>query len=177
MSKTLFDYESYNPIETTVVEAKSSLYTDTTCWKELTILCQILNECVEHKEKADNAAERMNIWGPPSRYSSSYSDNQYEKYKSEYNKEYMAYFETLLLLGNNVTAIKDDIAKLNTDSIIGWEVNHSFRCKTKGGYATIGNYRYVIDKDFEHILIEEDLDSENSKTQRYIIEEYIMNDE
>lgn len=34
LSKTLYDFESYQPIETTVTEAKLTMYNDTTCLKK-----------------------------------------------------------------------------------------------------------------------------------------------
>ena len=33
-------------------------------------------------------------------------------------------------------------------------------CYTRGGQADIANYRYVIDEDFSHILIREDMDAD-----------------
>lgn len=43
LSKTLYDFESYSPIETTVTEAKLSVYTDTVCWKKANILLYAFN--------------------------------------------------------------------------------------------------------------------------------------
>ena len=34
LSKTLYDYESYSPIETIVTEAKQNIYNDTTFWRQ-----------------------------------------------------------------------------------------------------------------------------------------------
>lgn len=59
---------------------------------------------------------------------------------------------------------------MDENSVIGWEVSHKFRCKTKGGYSTIGNYRFVIDKDFKSILIDEDIDDEDNQFIRSAME-------
>ena len=67
--------------------------------------------------------------------------------------------------------VNKEVSRLDKNSIIGWEVNHRFRCKTRGGYATIGNYRFVMDKDFTKILIEEDLDGDESKELRYVLKD------
>ena len=64
----------------------------------------------------------------------------------------------------------EKITNLDENSVIGWEVSHKFRCKTKGGYSTIGNYRFVIDKDFKSILIDEDIDDEDNQFIRSAIE-------
>ena len=162
MSKTLYDYESYDPIETTVKEAKASLYTDTACWRMGTVLYQCMKKALEYSKKADESKEHMEIWGPPTYYSSSYSDSKYRKYKSEYEDANTSFLASMLLSKTVSDTLKEMVSSLDETIIVGWEVIHKFRCKTKGGYATIGNYRFVMDKGFNQILLEEDLDSEES---------------
>ena len=65
--------------------------------------------------------------------------------------------------------LKDTLQIVNTEKIVGWEVKHRFRCKTKGGHSTIGDYRYVMDEDFEKVLIHEDMDDDDSKNIRDMI--------
>ena len=52
---------------------------------------------------------------------------------------------------------------LDTTIVVGWEVTHSFRCKTRGGSPEIAHYRYVTDKKFKKILLREDTESKNDK--------------
>lgn len=66
-------------------------------------------------------------------------------------------------------SLQDSIAKLDDKKIIGWEVRHRFRCKTRGGHATIGDYRYIISADFKEILWQEDTDAEGYKTAKEMI--------
>ena len=61
--------------------------------------------------------------------------------------------------------LKSTIFSLDTTQIIGWEVTHHFRCKTRGGMPDIGHYRYVIDKKFERILLIEDMSDETDGTR------------
>lgn len=56
--------------------------------------------------------------------------------------------------------LKRHIAKLDTTRVVGWEVKHRFRCKTKGGSPDIGDCRYVLDKDFKKIIIQENTDDD-----------------
>lgn len=65
MSKTLYDYDSYDPIETIVTEAKPSIFTDTTCWMAALYYYQISKLHDEHRKKAEEAKEEMEIWGHP----------------------------------------------------------------------------------------------------------------
>lgn len=176
MSKTLFDYASYDPIETIVTEAKASLYTDTSCWRMGDVLYLCMSQAIKYNNEAKEAQERMEIWGPPTYYSSSYSDSKYRKYKSEYEDANSSFMASMILCNMISDSLKQQVSRLDENEVIGWEVIHKFRCKTKGGYATIGNYRFVMDKGFDAILIEEDMDSDESKGKRTTITECLNND-
>ena len=170
MSKTLYDYASYDPIETTVTEAKATMFNDPSCWKSGTILAASMEKALKYAKERDEAKEHMEIWGPPSYYSSSYSDNKYYKYKSEYEDAANSFMSTLEVCKIIAESLHEKITNLDENSVIGWEVSHKFRCKTKGGYSTIGNYRFVIDKDFKSILIDEDIDDEDNQFIRSAME-------
>ena len=170
MSKTLYDYESYNPIETKVSEAKATMYNDTSCWNDGTLLAASMKLGIKYAESMEDAKEHMEIWGPPSYYSSSYSDNKYYKYKSEYEDAVNSFMSTHEVCKIIAESLREKITNLDENCIIGWEVTHKFRCKTKGGYSTIGNYRFVIDKDFKSILIDEDVDDEDNQFIRSAME-------
>lgn len=176
MSKTLYDYASYDPIETTVTEAKASLYTDTACWNMGDVLYLCMSKAIKYSKEADEAKEHMEIWGPPTYYSSSYSDSKYRKYKSDYEDANSSFMASMLICKMISDTLKQQVSRLDENTVVGWEVIHKFRCKTKGGYATIGNYRFVMDKGFNQILIEEDLDSDESKEKRATLKECLNND-
>ena len=65
MSKTLYDYGSYDPIETIVTEAKASIYTDTSCWMAAVSYYQIWNLHDEYCKKAEEAKEKWIFGGLP----------------------------------------------------------------------------------------------------------------
>ena len=160
LSKTLYDFDSYQPIETIVTEAKNTIYNDSVCWKKAAVLTYGLKKANEYMEEAKEAKERMSIWGYPSSYSSSYSDNQYYKYKDEYDENMEEFLNAFTVCKKIAAEIQGRIAKLDTAKVIGWEVKHRFRCKTKGGNSTIGDYRYVMDKDFKSVILFEDVDAD-----------------
>lgn len=173
LSKTLYDFDSYSSIETIVTEAKLSVYTDTTFWSKAKISLYTFNLAADYMNKAKEAKERMEIYGPPTRYSSSYSDNKYYKYKEEWNENMEKAATSYELFKVATKELKDTLQTVDTEKIVGWEVKHRFRCKTKGGYSTIGDYRYVIDEDFEKVLIREDMDDDDSKNIRDMIKLFI----
>lgn len=166
LSKTLYDFESYSPIETIVTEAKLLPYNDISCREQAISCSSTLEQVSELFNEAKEAKEHMDIWGPPTSYSSSYSDRKYYEYKADYEKKGNEGVEKMDLFKSLVSALKDSVQALDTTKVIGWEVVHRFRCKTRGGNPTIGDYRYVLDKKMKTILIYEDKDEEEYQTIR-----------
>lgn len=176
LSNALYDFDSYQPIKTTVTEAFSSAYNDTTCWYTAMAISYCMKDVSEYYEKANDAKERMEIWGPPSYYSSSYSDNQYYKYRRKWEENLDKATRRFEVAKSFVKELQDSIKSLDSTRYLGWEVFHRFRCKTKGGHAAIGNYRYIIDKEFTKIIFREDLDDDNYSEARNIIESALKGD-
>ena len=161
------NYDSYDAVKTTVTKAKASMYTDTACWNEAFNLYVIMDKVLVSKRKAEKAEEmRKNYSSLP------YSDDYY-KYDSEYRMELFNYETMLPMAKYHITKLKDKLSQLDEETIVGWEVNHSFNYISEDGRPIIGNYRFVIDKDFTQILIEEDLDSKESFELRHIVPDMI----
>lgn len=170
LSKTLYDFESYQPIETTVKEAKFSVFNDTLFWLKGHLLAYTMKKANEYIEKAKEAESRMELWGPPTAYTSSYSDKQYYKYEEEREEAQTSFLSSIVICKSLADIVKDSILQCDTSMVIGWEVFHRFRCKTKGGHSTIADYRYVIDKDFKKIILREDKDDDDDKETRNALE-------
>ena len=83
LSKTLYDFDSYQPIETSVIEAKMNAFNDSSCWKKGAVLAYGMQKLLKYMDMYKDAKEHMEIWGKPTYYSSSYSDNRYYKYRDE----------------------------------------------------------------------------------------------
>jgi len=170
LNKTLYDFDSYQPIETIVTEAKQTAYNDTACWNKAALLAISFKSSKEALKKYNDASESRDLWGRPTAYSSTYSDNKYYQYKAEADEQLnnaQMYFDMCKQFAAELT---QDISKLDTTKVIGWNVVHRFRCKTKGGNSTIGEYRYVLDKNFTEVLLREDQDDDDYKLIREAIE-------
>ena len=165
--KTLYDFDSYSPIETIVIEAKQSVYTDTALWAKAKVVSYALNLTNKYLEESNDVKERIHSLLRRHRYS--YSDEQYYELKKEEEeiKEKMA--TSYDLAQSTAKSLKDSLQTVDTEKIVGWEVKHRFRCKTKGGHSTIGDYRYVMDENFKEILIFEDMDDEEYENMRVIV--------
>ena len=170
LSKTLYDFESYQPIETKVSVAKCNMYNDTACWRLGENLAYGMEQFLEYKEKIEEARDHMSIWGRPTYYSSSYSDNQYYKYKAKAEDAVTHAMAALLVNKQIADELRDSVNALDTTIVIGWEVIHDFRCKTRGGSPEIGHYRYVISRDFKNVYICEDTESPRDKRTREALE-------
>lgn len=170
LSKTLYDFESYEPIETKVSEAYQTAYNDTTCFRMAMGIVYVMDKTSEAFDEAKDAREHAEIWGPPTYYSSSYSDSQYRKYRDKAQEKTDEALRGYDLFKTMSTALEDSIKTLDNKKLIGWEIKHRFRCKTKGGQNTIADYRYVVDPDFKVVYFCEDSDDGDYKHANEIIE-------
>jgi len=138
MFKNLFDYESYEPIETSIDSAKEK-------------------EAEEHHEEYEDASRTMDIWSGG--WSSS-STREYNKARKKAIEELIASVEGTRASIRNLKQIKS-MADTLSSGFIGWSAIHSFRCNTRGGSKTIGNYLFIFDKSFKTILNVFDADDED----------------
>lgn len=169
LSQTLLDFNSYEPIETVVTEAHETPYNNAACFQIALTAADHMKKAAQYAEEMSNAKDHMEIWGAPTYYSSSYSDSQYYKYKAQVVENFEKSQEEFSLFQTLGRALQDSIKILSPEKIIGWEVKHRFRCKTRGGHPAIADYRYVIDADFNNILFYEDMDEDDSSRARAII--------
>lgn len=152
LSHVLYDIESYEPIETVVTEAKHIPTNDSACVDKALDIITYDEIFVEYLEDIKSALETMLIWGPPTSYSSFYSNSRYYESKSEcvnamkkaniYIKKYNSSIDDLNIMTKNT----------NSSETIGYNVEHSFRCKTKGGFWTIEHCRFIVDKKIKKII-------------------------
>jgi hypothetical protein len=157
--KTLYDFKSYEPIETKIDSAYLENYM-------IPEVMPLAFECSKHfdrfSEYIDEARKEqktMEIWR------SSRSSFGYENYMEAYNKMGLAVdkFQTERVKINELySEIRKLTGKHNFDKpeFIGWKAVHRFRAKTKGGHANIGTYLYIIDKEFKEIIYNEDIEDE-----------------
>ena len=152
--QTMHDFGSYEPIETVVKEAKQSMYTDADVWKDINALTVVYDGLIERKASYNAAAK------------SSYSSKREIEMKKELLEKQTKEFDSLY------RKVKENERQIDSIKTIGWEVNHKFRCKSQEGIALIKECRFVMDKDFKAILIEEEIGSEESKELKRFMKLY-----
>ena len=168
--KTLYDFESYSPIETIVTEAKQSIYTDTATWAKLNILAIYYKTTKNAKDEAEEAlknVEQAIRWFKIIK--SKENKEELEEARDNLNEKMKA-FEIAAEKTELYYKEAKEIAQLiDSTKTVGWEVKHRFRCKSKGGHALLEEYRFVLSEDFKKILIGERIGSEEYKETRAAI--------
>ena len=163
--KTLYDFDSYQPIETVVSEAKQTPLNDYECWSRAEILSTAIHNVSGYLDLAKDAKENKEYWS-----SNYYVSDFVKEYKEKYTK-YAEKANELVEICNSVAKeINDIMSNFNSSENIGWNVKHTFRCKTKGGISEIVHYRYVLSKDFKSVILRENLESDDDKMTRNVIE-------
>ena len=160
MFKTLYDFESYEPIETSKIDSVyTTIYTDSIIVEQaikivaaMTISEELLDEITEHNRTIE-------IWEDS--YSSTARKKVYNA-RDEIRKIRENLRKALNIVSESTNIISEEIDKFESE-FIGWSVTHKFRCKNKGGNFDLGTYKYVFDPKFEKILYTVDENSEDNE--------------
>ena len=152
LSHVLCDFGSYEPIETVVTEAKHIPTNDSACINKALDAITYHELAVEYAEDSKSAFETMCIWGSPSRYSTSYSDNRYYESKYEFIESLKKANICIKKYNSSIDDLKILMKNTNPSETIGYNVEHTFRCKSKGGIWLITQYRFVVDKKIKKII-------------------------
>lgn len=173
MFKTLYDFESYEPIETKIDSAFTSIYSDTLALLYATQVKEMFDELDDAKTDYEIAKSSMEIWADSY---SSLGRYKFNEAKEKVN-DYINKINNTLEVTNS---IYEKIKKRNIEighDFIGWKAQHKFRCKTKGGNFDLGDYVYVFDKDMKSIIYKEDLDNDSNDRLKGFINEAINTEE
>lgn len=158
MFKHLHDYDSYEVVETKVDTAYNLPIFNPSIYATALDVKEIFDDMDGVKREMDSAQRSMDIWSDSW---SSYSRREYNEAKDKWTKAVDQYVGKMTLIINDLYEINAQIKEMDTSEVIGWLVSHKFRCNTRGGNKTLGNYTFVIDKDFKNIIFQLDDDDED----------------
>ncbi len=165
MYKTLYDFSSYEPIETIVDSAFTSIYQDTLILGYARLMDDYLEKASEYIEKTEASQSALEIGG--GRYSGL---SNYKKAMEEFNLN-------LDMAEENMNSYLE-IQKLTKERaenfqrfFCGWQAKHKFRYKTKEGRFDLSNRLYVFDPDLKKITYQENTDDQEQIKLKEIIDE------
>ncbi|HOD62354.1 MAG TPA: hypothetical protein PKG96_09675 [Bacilli bacterium] len=103
MYKTLYDFSSYEPIETTIDSAFTSIYRDSTILVYAYLMNEALEKANEYLDNTKDAQSSLEIWAGSY---SGYGLSQYNKAKEEFTSNLDKAQEYMNELRNILTPIK-----------------------------------------------------------------------
>lgn len=165
MFKTLYDFNSYEPIETTFDSLKKDKYGDTLIFSNVMMIKYAMDDFDKAKKEFDDARETSEIYRPTP-YASSFSSKKYIDAQETMNKCYkdMNFYISIM---DSLYIVVKELEKKCDGQFYGWFVTHKYRCKTKGGSPTIGTNYYFMDKDCKKVyryFDDDDFSLENYKS-------------
>lgn len=152
LSYELYDFQSYEPITTVVTEAKDIPANNKDCLTKASYANERFETAIKHMKDVKYALEMMNLWGPPTKCSSSYSNSKYYEYKDDYVTAMKIANVYIKHYNSTIDELDSLIKNTHPSETIGYNVEHSFRCRTKAGFWTIEHCKFLVDKDFENII-------------------------
>ena len=155
--KTLYDYESYQPIETIVDTAYASPLTDDAVRAEAATARLAYEKYNTAMEDFNDALEDVRIWNSSW---DSYSRQKYNDAKEEMEQR-LAEAKTYLQLFYEKELVIHEMADSIKGDRLGWAVTHKYRCKSKGGYALLSEDLFILDPKMKQVLYHSDLDDED----------------
>lgn len=162
--KSLYDYDSYQVIETKIDSAYFTPYTDSVIMKGAILMTSVFREYSSNEKKAKEAINEIKAGGNGAILYRMYKEDAEEALKEM--QKYRLWGVQLMKI------IKDDTANL-PKGFQGWAVNQTFRCKTKQGESTISQYLFITDKKFKSILYQEDIEDNEIKAAKKTLKDIL----
>lgn len=172
MFKSLYDFESYQPIETKIDSAFHTIYNDSTVKYYAYSIVLSQKEGDKLADEFKSIESSIDIWCDGYTYYSSYSFKKCQECREqalENLRKRLFWWSTIESFRDSLLSVADTLQ----NRFIGWQVTHDFRCKTKGGNPEIGHYVFVMDKDLKKIISKKDMDDDDEKDIQDVIKESI----
>lgn len=172
MYENLYDFESYEPTKTVLDTLYADIRFDKEAYQAARFGQMNLEKSDEYINEAHSAGRSMDIWSDSY---TSYGRSQWTEANNKMKtcidnaKKCMAEVSAAMLIIKE----REEVINNKTAEMQGWKVWHKFRCKTKGGSATIGDYCFIMDCDLKEIITVYDLDDNKHKEIIGFIDEAI----
>jgi hypothetical protein len=155
MYNTLYDYESYQPIEN-VIDSAFNVYNDSIMLK----LAEAFPLVLKQKEEKESEIRWRNnplSWKWVSIFGKRAVQDRFEEIGELY-KGFVADSALCEKISRSIYSRADSLC----NEVIGWEVKHKYRSRDKEGVFDIRTNVYVFDKKFKQILSARSLEISDS---------------
>ncbi len=151
MMKILYNADSYEPIETQIDSAYTSIYTDLDVIRAAHDLIELNAE--EKKERLqrqyNSAKSSAAIWND-SRGWSSYARAEYQQAKEEMDDFAKQLKELAEEVKTKMNEIRDRANTVVEHQFCGWNIYHRFRCANGFGIQQISDILIIVDENMEY---------------------------
>ena len=149
--QTLYDFDSYQPIQTIIDTAFSTPFIDDVVLSKVEKMASIW------EEQEDLIKQQKELVRDIEAFGFIYSRKELAEAKSKGDELVAEYNAKRIVYDSLENEVKDLVYNYSLEPI-GWVAYHKFRCKTKGGSSDIGNKLYYFDGKVNTIIKEFDLD-------------------
>ena len=173
MMKILYNADSYEPIETQIDSAYTSIYTDLDVIRAAHDLIELNAE--EKKERLqrqyNSAKSSAAIWND-SRGWSSYARAEYQQAKEEMDDFAKQLKELAEEVKTKMNEIRDRANTVVEHQFCGWNIYHRFRCANGFGIQQISDILIIVDENMEYVngcfILDDDDDYSLEKFKKVI---------
>lgn len=170
MNQILVDFESYQPVKTTVDSAFVSVYTDPVITEAAHELTDLAAKRKDVDADYDFARQSVSIWQD---HWDAYSREQHNQAISELNEFRSQLNDIDEDMAEQKEIIRNRAKEIKEGAFYGWTIHHRFRCKTADGETlTLNDAIIVADSLMENIygvfIVEGDDKYEFDKLKRII---------
>jgi hypothetical protein len=172
MFKILYDFSSYEPVETVLDSAYTSVYRDSCIREYAILLLEDLSTAREYISESDQSFEEAKMW----KRSLYLYGSQYKEAIREMDESLEKAKEHMLKVKEFQNLIKKRAKELPVE-FLGWQTKHRYRCKSRDGNYDIGDIFYLFDKKLEKIIHRQNLDDEEYRKLEGVIKEALKSDD
>ena len=167
LAATLFDYDSYQPIETQIDSLYSDRYGDTLVYDKVHVIKDLLyyfNQAVQEHQQAQNEFDSLSRAKAEPRevLEAGTKANEWQIQSTQY----------LDSLRTNIHKLAD-VAKDLKGDFYGWRVTHTFKCKRHDGNEAVATYIFFMSEDGKKIYRYIDDEQSNWEDYKTLVDELL----
>lgn len=153
LRKVLVKPDSYKPIDTTIDSAFAP-YDNPAIFETIISYSDDAKKMKDLDREIELSELSMSVYIDSY---SSYEKIEYEQAKEKYDKAISKKEKIEKKIVEELLPVIDSLLSQNK-SFVGWKVTHNYRAENTLGNTVVGNHIFIVDKNFEKVLLDLDKD-------------------